>query len=176
MLSNEPELRDRLKKPQSLVQNCETGNRRVDIAEFIAWIETGLRGRLRYTTRPRNTGWTAPAGPRRRSQASDTDDTGFSDRDTSPEQLLSSRCTPLSDGEIGKAVDTIESRLGNTNSGRTLCSHPFASTDVASKHPDGYNDRSHAGISQWQNSGFVNRRLRSLILPGRLAQEGESSS
>lgn len=54
MLSNEPEFRDRLKKPKSLVQNCETGNRRVDIAEFIAWIKTGLRGRLRYTTRPRH--------------------------------------------------------------------------------------------------------------------------
>lgn len=27
----------RLKKPQSWVHNCESGNRRVDIAEFIAW-------------------------------------------------------------------------------------------------------------------------------------------
>ncbi len=29
----------RLKKPQSYVHNCETGNRRVDITEFIAWAE-----------------------------------------------------------------------------------------------------------------------------------------
>ncbi len=27
----------RLKKPQSWVYNCETANRRVDIAEFILW-------------------------------------------------------------------------------------------------------------------------------------------
>ncbi len=27
----------RLKKPQSWVYNCETANRRVDVAEFIAW-------------------------------------------------------------------------------------------------------------------------------------------
>ena len=27
----------KLKKPQSYVYNCETGNRRVDITEFIAW-------------------------------------------------------------------------------------------------------------------------------------------
>jgi transcriptional regulator with XRE-family HTH domain len=26
-----------LHKPQSWVYNCETGNRRVDVAEFIAW-------------------------------------------------------------------------------------------------------------------------------------------
>lgn len=26
-----------LKKPQSWVYNCETGNRRVDISEFVAW-------------------------------------------------------------------------------------------------------------------------------------------
>jgi transcriptional regulator with XRE-family HTH domain len=26
-----------LKKPQSWVYNCETGNRRVDVTEFIAW-------------------------------------------------------------------------------------------------------------------------------------------
>jgi transcriptional regulator with XRE-family HTH domain len=31
------ELGKRLKKPQSWVYNCETGNRRVDVAEFIAW-------------------------------------------------------------------------------------------------------------------------------------------
>ena len=27
----------RLKKPQSWIHNCETGNRRVDVTEFIAW-------------------------------------------------------------------------------------------------------------------------------------------
>ena len=26
-----------LKKPQSWIYNCETGNRRVDLAEFVAW-------------------------------------------------------------------------------------------------------------------------------------------
>jgi transcriptional regulator with XRE-family HTH domain len=31
------ELGRRLKKPQSWVYNCETGNRRVDVTEFIAW-------------------------------------------------------------------------------------------------------------------------------------------
>ena len=32
------DLGDRLRKrPQSWVYNCETGNRRVDIAEFVAW-------------------------------------------------------------------------------------------------------------------------------------------
>jgi transcriptional regulator with XRE-family HTH domain len=31
------ELGKRLKKPQSWVYNCETGNRRVDVVEFIAW-------------------------------------------------------------------------------------------------------------------------------------------
>jgi hypothetical protein len=30
-------LGDRLKRPQSWIYNCETGNRRVDIAEFAAW-------------------------------------------------------------------------------------------------------------------------------------------
>jgi hypothetical protein len=29
----------RLKKPQSWVFNCETGSRRVDLAEFCAWCE-----------------------------------------------------------------------------------------------------------------------------------------
>ena len=29
----------RLKKPQSWVHNCETANRRVDLAEFVAWCE-----------------------------------------------------------------------------------------------------------------------------------------
>jgi transcriptional regulator with XRE-family HTH domain len=31
------QLGQRLKKPQSYVYNCETANRRVDIAEFIVW-------------------------------------------------------------------------------------------------------------------------------------------
>jgi hypothetical protein len=31
------DLGERLKKPQSWVFNCETGNRRVDVTEFIAW-------------------------------------------------------------------------------------------------------------------------------------------
>ena len=31
------ELGKRLKKPQSWVYNCESANRRVDVAEFIAW-------------------------------------------------------------------------------------------------------------------------------------------
>ena len=31
------ELGKRLKKPQSWIYNCESGNRRVDVAEFIAW-------------------------------------------------------------------------------------------------------------------------------------------
>ena len=31
------ELGKRLKKPQSWVYNCETANRRVDVAEFISW-------------------------------------------------------------------------------------------------------------------------------------------
>lgn len=31
------ELGKRLRKPQSWVYNCETANRRVDVAEFIAW-------------------------------------------------------------------------------------------------------------------------------------------
>ena len=30
---------DKLGKPQSWVYNCETGNRRVDVTEFIAWAE-----------------------------------------------------------------------------------------------------------------------------------------
>ncbi len=29
----------RLRKPQSYVYNCETANRRVDVAEFIAWVK-----------------------------------------------------------------------------------------------------------------------------------------
>jgi hypothetical protein len=28
----------RLKRPQSWVYNCETANRRTDVAEFIAWV------------------------------------------------------------------------------------------------------------------------------------------
>ena len=31
------DLGKKLKKPQSYVHNCETGNRRVDITEFILW-------------------------------------------------------------------------------------------------------------------------------------------
>ncbi len=31
------ELGDRMNKPQSWIYNCETGNRRVDVAEFIEW-------------------------------------------------------------------------------------------------------------------------------------------
>lgn len=30
-------LGERLKKPQSWIYNCETGNRRVDVAEFCEW-------------------------------------------------------------------------------------------------------------------------------------------
>jgi transcriptional regulator with XRE-family HTH domain len=30
-------LGERLRKPQSWVYNCETGNRRMDVAEFAAW-------------------------------------------------------------------------------------------------------------------------------------------
>ena len=32
------ELGSRLEKPQSWVYNCESGNRRVDVAEFVAWV------------------------------------------------------------------------------------------------------------------------------------------
>jgi len=31
------ELGTRLRKPQSYIYNCETGNRRVDVTEFILW-------------------------------------------------------------------------------------------------------------------------------------------
>lgn len=31
------DLGKRLRKPQSWVYNCETGNRRMDIAEFVSW-------------------------------------------------------------------------------------------------------------------------------------------
>jgi transcriptional regulator with XRE-family HTH domain len=31
------ELGKRMKKPQSWIYNCETGNRRVDVTEFIEW-------------------------------------------------------------------------------------------------------------------------------------------
>ncbi len=33
------ELGARLERPQSWIHNCETGNRRVDLAEFVAWCE-----------------------------------------------------------------------------------------------------------------------------------------
>lgn len=32
------ELGKKLKKPQSWIFNCETANRRVDVAEFVAWV------------------------------------------------------------------------------------------------------------------------------------------
>ena len=32
-------LGERLKKPQSWVYNCETGNRRVDVVEFVDWCQ-----------------------------------------------------------------------------------------------------------------------------------------
>ena len=36
-----------LKKPQSWVYNCETGNRRVDVAEFMLWCAAcGVTGEL----------------------------------------------------------------------------------------------------------------------------------
>lgn len=31
------ELGRRIRKPQSYVYNCESGNRRVDVSEFVAW-------------------------------------------------------------------------------------------------------------------------------------------
>jgi DNA-binding XRE family transcriptional regulator len=34
------ELARRLRKPQSWIHNCETGYRRVDVAEFSIWAET----------------------------------------------------------------------------------------------------------------------------------------
>ncbi len=33
------DLGERLSRPQSWVHNCETGNRRVDVMEFIGWCE-----------------------------------------------------------------------------------------------------------------------------------------
>jgi transcriptional regulator with XRE-family HTH domain len=62
-------LGQRLGKPQSWVHNCETGNRRVDVAEFAAWAracvaepEDAFR-RFLDAGRPQE----APAGrPRRR--------------------------------------------------------------------------------------------------------------
>ncbi len=33
------ELGKRLKRPQSWIYNCETGNRRVDLAEFCEWCD-----------------------------------------------------------------------------------------------------------------------------------------
>jgi transcriptional regulator with XRE-family HTH domain len=32
------DLGQRMKKPQSWIYNCETGNRRVDVTEFIDWV------------------------------------------------------------------------------------------------------------------------------------------
>jgi transcriptional regulator with XRE-family HTH domain len=34
------QLGQRLNKPQSWVYNCESGNRRVDVTEFIAWAKS----------------------------------------------------------------------------------------------------------------------------------------
>jgi len=34
------DLGKRMGKPQSWVHNCETANRRVDLAEFVAWCQT----------------------------------------------------------------------------------------------------------------------------------------
>jgi transcriptional regulator with XRE-family HTH domain len=43
------DLGGRLNKPQSWVYNCETGNRRVDLAEFIAWARAcGVDARLAF--------------------------------------------------------------------------------------------------------------------------------
>ena len=33
------DLGSRLKKPQSWVYNCESGNRRMDVTEFVAWVQ-----------------------------------------------------------------------------------------------------------------------------------------
>lgn len=39
----------RLAKPQSYIYNCETANRRVDVAEFIAWAEAcGLKAEAAF--------------------------------------------------------------------------------------------------------------------------------
>jgi transcriptional regulator with XRE-family HTH domain len=43
------QLGGRLGKPQSRVYNCETGNRRVDVTEFIAWAEAcGVSSRAAF--------------------------------------------------------------------------------------------------------------------------------
>lgn len=43
------ELGKRLRKPQSWIYNCETGNRRVDVSEFIAWVRAcGQDPKLRF--------------------------------------------------------------------------------------------------------------------------------
>jgi transcriptional regulator with XRE-family HTH domain len=44
------ELGKRLGKPQSWIYNCETGNRRVDVTEFISWaIACNLEPRIALT-------------------------------------------------------------------------------------------------------------------------------
>ena len=49
------DLGELLGKPQSWVHNCETANRRVDVAEFVAWCEAcGVkpqRGLTRFLSR-----------------------------------------------------------------------------------------------------------------------------
>ena len=49
------ELGGRVEKPQSWVYNCESGNRRVDVTEFVAWCRacdvtpsTGFKELLRW--------------------------------------------------------------------------------------------------------------------------------
>lgn len=59
------ELGDKLRKPQSWVYNCETGNRRVDVTEFCFWFEAcgrapadGLPAYLRQRGQPAQAGQT----------------------------------------------------------------------------------------------------------------------
>jgi transcriptional regulator with XRE-family HTH domain len=57
------DLGTRLQKPQSWVHNCETGNRRVDLTEFIAWAEAcGLEPRDAFDRFLRLTGGGAASG------------------------------------------------------------------------------------------------------------------
>jgi transcriptional regulator with XRE-family HTH domain len=43
------DLGEKLSKPQSWVYNCETGNRRVDVTEFIAWARAcGVEPRVAF--------------------------------------------------------------------------------------------------------------------------------
>ncbi len=44
------QLADLLGKPQSWIHNCETANRRVDVAEFAAWCDAcGVRPQTGFT-------------------------------------------------------------------------------------------------------------------------------